>query len=129
MLFDSIIRKGQAKTRTFVESHSFRRVTAGELDDEGLRRLENDIVQGGGATIPGTAGYKKIRCATGQSGKRGGWRVVFADYPQFGITYLVMAFRKSVRSDLSSAERAALLSAKSRLDQEVELTHGPKRVL
>ncbi len=103
-------------------------VRAGRLADEQLRLVERDIQNGGGSTIPGTAGYKKIRCGSRGKGKRGGWRIIFADYPEFGVTVLMAAYPKNQKADLTAADRDALRSQKNTVDREVEAKYGPKKL-
>ena len=62
-----------------------------------------------------------------EQGKRGGWRIVFADYPDLGVAVLVAAYPKNLKGDLSSRERNALKLQKPKLDADVESTYGPKK--
>jgi hypothetical protein len=61
-----------------------------------------------GIVIPGSSGLRKVRFAFGGRGKRGGARVVYVfggdDIPVF----LLAAFAKNEKSDLTPKERAAL---------------------
>lgn len=61
-----------------------------------------------GDLMPGTGGYRKRRFARAGMGKRGGARVVYllgsSDYPIFLIT----AYAKSEKGNLSKAEQNAL---------------------
>lgn len=58
-----------------------------------------------GVVIPGTGGVRKLRVAASGRGKRGGARVIYVfggdDVPLF----LLAAFAKNEKSDLSKAER------------------------
>ena len=64
-----------------------------------------------GVLIPGGGGLRKLRVGIGGRGKRGGGRVIYlfggGDIPLF----LLAAFAKNEKSDLSPAERAALSKA------------------
>ncbi len=111
--------------RMFVQLPTFMRlVWSGRLDDEGLRQLEKDILNGGGVTMPGTGGFKKIRLAMPGQGKSGGWRVIFADYPRLSVVVLVGAFAKSDQPDLTEAQRNALRQRRRLLDAEMERKYG-----
>ncbi|MDE0045380.1 MAG: type II toxin-antitoxin system RelE/ParE family toxin [bacterium] len=61
-----------------------------------------------GDEIPGTGGVRKLRFAAMGRGKRGGARVIYfyggADMP----IYALLAYSKSVRTDLTPAERRAV---------------------
>ena len=113
-----------------MESRGFSQRTraAGMTDDE-LRELQNDIMRGGGVTMPGTGGFRKIRCRATGRGKSGGWRVIFADYPELGLVALIAAYEKSAKADLTGAEKAALAARKRMLDREMEWIHGRKDIL
>lgn len=114
--------------RTFIELRFFSaRANSLGLGDEQLRELQADIVLEGGAVIPGTGGLRKIRWAGKHGGKRGGYRVIFADYPAWGIAVLITVFAKNVKENLSAAETRHLKILKAALDQELEEQYGPKK--
>ena len=66
-----------------------------------------------GVVVPGSSGVRKVRIGFGGRGKRGGARVLYVfggdDLPVF----LLAAFAKNEKGDLSGAERAALAKAVS----------------
>jgi hypothetical protein len=80
------------------------------LDDDELRRLQGELMNrpSGSTVIPGTGGLRKTRFAIGDRGKRGGIRVIFLDMPEYELTYLMLAYQKNQKLDLSSAERKEL---------------------
>ena len=61
-----------------------------------------------GVVIPGGSGIRKVRVGFGGRGKRGGARVIYLfggdDLPVFLLT----AFAKNEKSDLTAAERLAM---------------------
>lgn len=69
-------------------------------------RLANDPTCG--VVIPGSGGIRKVRFAFGGRGKSGGARIIYlfsgADLPVF----VLAAFAKNEKADLSVAERNAL---------------------
>jgi len=77
------------------------------LDDEDRNDLENEILDNPkiGRVIKGTGGLRKMRYATKGKGKSGGARVFYVDYVVFERIYLITAFPKSVKEDLSHVER------------------------
>ena len=61
-----------------------------------------------GDVIPGTGGCRKLRWARPGGGKRGGYRVVtFFTGPDIPV-WLITAFAKNERANLTQAERNAL---------------------
>ncbi len=75
------------------------------LTDEDLRALEGGIMAGpsGPPPIPGGNGLRKIRFGTPASnvGKRGGYRIYYVHFADFGTVILWAILSKSDRSDLS----------------------------
>ncbi len=109
----------------FVELPAFSRIIrSGKMTDDILRNLQDDIMKGLGDIIPGTRGIKKIRCAREGSGKRGGWRVIYADYPIRKIVVLITAFPKNLKENLTQEEIGELKIFKGFLDKEMETRHG-----
>lgn len=81
-------------------------------------------MNGLGKTIAGTGGLRKIRCGGEGQGKRGGWRVVFADYPNYGVVILIVAFRKNVQENLTAEQVRDLRQIKEIMDREIERKYG-----
>jgi len=92
----------------------------GFVGDNQLRAMELAIMRGDGATVAGTCGLKKIRCAAGHKGKSGSIRILFADYPRVGRTYLLAAFRKDEKDNITMAEGREVGGMKKTLDKVVE---------
>lgn len=114
--------------REFIQYPALGRlIVAGAISDEQLKIIENDIMDGAGDVIANTGGIKKLRCPGKGKGKRGGWRVCFVDYPKYGVVVLITAFAKSVKTNLSLAERRVLKKVKRQIDEEVELSYGRER--
>lgn len=114
--------------RLFIETSTFGRATmwAG-LSDEEFSSLQYDVMTGAGDVIPGTGGLRKIRCASGRRGKRGGLRVIYADYPDAAVVILVAAFAKTVKSNLTPEEVNELRELKRSLDEHVRVHYGNRR--
>ncbi len=111
--------------RIFVELPAFTRLVSSKaLSDEQLARVQEDIASIGGATIAGTGGIRRIRCEDSNKGKRGGWRVLFADYERVGVTVLIWAFPKNRQTDLTAAQRGVIRRRKAQLDEEIQVRYG-----
>ena len=107
--------------RTFKELPAFTKlVESGKISDELLKDLQSDIMFLGGQTIPGTGGLVKIRVSGSGRGKRGGLRVIYADYPVRDMTVLIVAYFKNVKVKLGGEEKKMLKALKLRLDKQID---------
>ena len=90
--------------RTKLFSKSLKKLGAGEADIAKLEVLlaANPLA---GDVIPGLGGLRKIRFAMKGKGKRGGGRAIYFVLMVRDTTYLVLAYDKSVQSDLSPVQR------------------------
>lgn len=77
------------------------------LSDEDLRRLENLILQNpeAGALMQGTGGLRKLRFALDNRGKSGSARVCYVDFIIQETVFLITAYPKNEKENLSKAER------------------------
>ena len=77
------------------------------LDDNDRRRLENEIIGNPkiGSVIRGAGGLRKLRFALEGKGKSGGSRVLYVDFVIYKRIYLITAYPKSQKEDISPAER------------------------
>jgi hypothetical protein len=96
---------------TVVETHAFRRqaeaagMTEGEIEALILHLSNNPMT---GAVIPETNGCRKMRIAGRGKGKSGGYRAI-TFYSGTNIpVFLLAAFSKGERADLTGKERNAL---------------------
>ena len=76
------------------------------LFDEDLQALQGELLNNPkrGDVMRGTGGFRKIRFALQRRGKSKSLRVIYLDIPAFGILYLMLAYPKSEKDTLSSAE-------------------------
>ncbi len=76
-----------------------------------LSALENTIAANptAGDVIKGLGGARKIRFAFGGKGKSGGGRAIYVTIQVRNVVYLVLAYAKSAQTDLSHAQRKAVL--------------------
>ena len=86
------------------------------LEDDDRRRLENEIVNNTtvGAVMRGTGGLRKMRFAFEGKGKSGSARVLYVDFVVYERVYLIYAYPKGQKDDISSEERKVF---KSLIDQ------------
>jgi hypothetical protein len=61
-----------------------------------------------GDLIPGTGGIRKVRWAIPGKGKRGGLRVIYYFHRELMPLFLLTAYAKGKKTDLSRAEQKAL---------------------
>ena len=95
---------------TVVETPEFRRTVNGLLNEEELGDLVDFLASepDAGDRMTGTGGARKLRWPGKGKGKRGGCRVItFYSGPPVPV-FLLAAFGKGARINLSKAERNAL---------------------
>jgi Uncharacterized protein conserved in bacteria len=98
-------------TRTFIHTREFdmRWKDIGLSDDE-LRALEDDLLVDpeAGDRMAGTGGIRKYRIALEGRGKSGGARVCYYDSPNTKRLFLITAYAKNEKENLSMLERNQL---------------------
>ena len=100
-----------ALTRTFVELPLFRsKWKALGLNDNDLRRLQEEILLDPktGAVMRETGGIRKMRFAFEHRGKSGCVRVIYIDFEVYEKIYLLTAYPKNEKENLSKSERNEL---------------------
>jgi hypothetical protein len=87
----------------FVESPQFTRAVTELMDDDEYRLLQAALLVNpdAGAIIVGSGGLRKIRWALPGRGKRGGARVIYYYWVIKSRIYLLYAFSKSEKGDLT----------------------------
>ena len=104
-------------TRKFVMLPEFDRCWKSMgLDDNDLRRLQEELPLNPekGDVMQGTGGLRKLRFAFEGRGKSGSVRVCYVDFVVYESIYLITAYPKSEKDNLSKAERnniAKMISA------------------
>jgi hypothetical protein len=66
------------------------------------------LVDDGGYLIPGSGGLRKIRMRLAGRGKRGGARIIYYWMKEHSRIYMLLAYAKNARADLSREEIAVL---------------------
>ncbi len=98
-------------TREFVELPLFRsKWKSLGLNDDDLLRLEEEILLDPktGNVMKETGGIRKMRFAFEHRGKSGSVRVIYIDFEVYEKIYLLTAYPKNEKDNLSKAERNEL---------------------
>ena len=98
-------------TRIFVELPLFRsKWKSLGLNDDDLKRLQEEILLDPktGAVMKETGGIRKMRFAFEHKGKSGSVRVIYIDFEIYEKIYLLTAYPKNEKDNLSKAERNEL---------------------
>jgi hypothetical protein len=90
--------------------HQFSKLIKSLLPDEDYRHLQEALLLRPemGNVIPGTGGLRKIRWRTQGSGKRGGLRVIYYLYTSENTFYMLTAYKKSDKEDLTKDQLKVL---------------------
>lgn len=108
-------------TRTFIELPSFRSEwKALQLTDADLVRLQEELLANPkvGAVMRETGGIRKMRFAFENRGKSGSIRVIYVDFEIREKIYLITAYPKSEKDNLTKAERNELKKLVEILEHE-----------
>ena len=95
-------------TRVFVELPLFRsKWKALGLNDDDLKRLQEEILLDPktGAVMQGTGGIRKMRFAFEHRGKSDSVRIIYIDFEVYEKIYLLTAYPKNEKDNLSKEER------------------------
>ena len=114
-------------TRIFVELPSFRKEwkTMGLTDDD-LRRLQEELLADPkvGKVMRETGGVRKMRFAFEAQGKSSSVRVLYVDFEIHEKLYLLTAYPKNEKDNLSKAERNTLKQLVGVLEQQLDESSG-----
>ncbi len=104
-----------------LETAAFTRRTLALLADESYRELQNALLERPqlGDLISGSGGIRKLRWALPGRGKRGGVRILYYWITARDQIFMLTAYPKSARGDLTKRQLALL-----RKTVEEELHHG-----
>lgn len=110
-------------TRSFVLTAPFERQWKNmALTEEELRQLEIEILKDPKLypVIPGTGRLRKMRFAIDGRGKSGSVRILYVDFEVVKLIYLIGAFPKSEKDNLTPAERNHLKKVIDEIEQTLE---------
>lgn len=107
-------------TVVIIETPTFTKLITDLLNDEDYRHLQHTLAANPetGDIVPGGGGIRKIRFALPGTGKRGGVRVIYYWQKSKDQIYMLIAYMKSKKSNLTAEQTAVL----KRLAKEIE--HG-----
>jgi len=90
----------------FVETPVFTREASRYLPDDEYRALQLALAlrPEQGAVIPGSGGLRKVRWSAPGRGRRGGLRVIYHRHRSSETIYMLLAYAKSDRDDLTRAQ-------------------------
>ena len=92
---------------TVAETRTFSKNVLGMMDEEELVELKMAIAVNPeqGDVIPGTGGVRKLRWALGNRGKRSGARVVYYYHDDDMPIFLLAAYKKNEKINLTEGEK------------------------
>ena len=114
-------------TRKFVMTSEFDKQWASMgFNDDDLNRLQSELLFNPekGDVMRGTGGLRKLRFAFEGQGKSGSARVCYVDFAVYKSIYLITAYPKSEKDNLSKGERNAIL----KMIKELERTLSEEEV-
>ncbi len=97
--------------RTFVELPIFQKKWKSlGLTDDDLRRLQEELLSDPkvGKVMQGTGGVRKMRFAFEDRGKSGSARVIYVDFEVYEKIFLITAYPKNEKDNLTKEERNEL---------------------
>lgn len=80
------------------------------LDDDDLNALQICVMMNpkGSPVIPGTGGLRKVRFARRGQGKRGGFRIGYVYFEEYGTIALLAVYAKNDDADIPMGQRATI---------------------
>jgi len=109
--------------RIFIELPIFRsRWKAMGLNDDDLARLQRELLEDPkvGPVMQGTGGVRKMRFAFEDRGKSGSARVIYVDFEVYDKIYLITAYPKNEKDNLTKEERNELRQLMDILKKQLE---------
>ena len=110
-------------TRTFIMTQEFdKNWKAMGLTDDDLKALQEELILNPtkGDLMQGTGGLRKLRIAFEGRGKSGSGRVCYVDFAVYDRIYLITAYPKNEKENLSKAERNAIAAVIRQLEDALK---------
>jgi hypothetical protein len=104
----------------FVHLSTYRRSTHDLINEDGQRAIEQALLVSpeAGAVVAGTGGVRKLRVALEGRGKRGGARLIYYYRASKGRIYLILAYAKGRKENLTPAERQTMKQLTAAIERE-----------
>ena len=115
-----LLESGDAMKREFVMMPVFDKVWKEmNLTDDDLQALQELLLTNpqAGNVIQGTGGLRKLRFALPNKGKRGSSRVIYVDFCFAETIYLIFAYPKNEKDDLSETEKSNMKKLVERIKE------------
>jgi hypothetical protein len=92
------------------------------LTDDDLKALQEELILNPtkGDLMQGTGGLRKLRIAFEGRGKSGSGRVCYVDFAVYDRIYLITAYPKNEKENLSKAERNAIAAVIRQLEDALK---------
>ncbi|MBQ2347490.1 MAG: type II toxin-antitoxin system RelE/ParE family toxin [Clostridia bacterium] len=92
------------------------------LTDDDLKLLQEELIMNPqkGKVIQGTGGLRKLRIAFENKGKSGSGRVCYVDFALYERIYLITAYPKNKKENISKAERNAIAAMIAQLENSLK---------
>ena len=96
------------------------------LTDEDMRRLEMELLENPkiGAVMKGTGGVRKMRFSFEHTGKSGAARVIYIDFEVYEQIFLLDAYAKDKKENLTQGERNDIRQAVRLIELSLEESGG-----
>lgn len=110
-------------TRTFIMTNEFdKNWKAMGLNDDDLKSLQEELILSPtkGDLMKGTGGLRKLRIAFEGRGKSGSGRVCYVDFAVYDKIYLITAYPKNEKENLSKKERNAIAKMIEQLEKSLK---------
>ena len=101
----------ESRWSTVVETAAYLSDCKGVIDEDERREIVNFLARNPDAGVAIGGGVRKVRVARPGSGKSGGYRVVYLFAGEELPVFLLAAFAKNEKANLSEAERKAVVAA------------------
>lgn len=96
------------------------------LTDKELSKLQQELTLNSeiGDIMQGTGGLRKMRFAFENNGKSGSLRVCYVDFQKYDRIYLITAYSKSKKENLSKSERNSIYNVIKLLENTLKNNNG-----
>ncbi len=92
------------------------------LNDDDLRRLQEELLTDPkvGEVMKGTGGVRKMRFAFEKRGKSGSVRVIYVDFEVYEKIFLITAYTKNEKDNLTDSEKKEVKQLIGILEQQLK---------